>query len=329
MKNLLFALLALFIISCSDEQNLENDIPSQSLTEKTELLQFKDWDAFFEQYDAISNLPQEDLKLWALEKEHNALLLSLYNEEDLSVQKENDLNTLTNGLLAILNSDQEFQVGENTIYFTDGSFYEVPQTSKNKNYKDATSNLKKVGEAGAQTSLVDNNGKTLTFNAGTGTIRIEGKEFRRKSWTRCADGYRTLGTCCTTKYAHQLTNRTINIFQYNLRSQVYLDVNMGYYYKGRWRRSGEDRNITINLQTSGILFFDNGFPTGPNNNFGGSLNRTISCVTTDQRIPLGEASYSVALGGYGVWHVNITGKITQHINGDDITNKWNHTVNWN
>ncbi|PKV52213.1 hypothetical protein ATE84_4320 [Aquimarina sp. MAR_2010_214] len=331
MKNLFFAFLALLIVSCSQDQNFESDLTDQSLKKETSLLTFKDWDHFYEEYNSISYLNQDELTSWVSKKHHNALLNSFNDSDEYSIEKETDINTLTNGLLAILNENQEFKVGENIIYFKNGKFYEISKKKiiRNSEWKNNLSNLKKIGEANIELANSQKENKTFSFNAGNGTIKIEAHDFRRQVWKNCSSGALINGTCCTTRYTNSLINRSFNLGgSHNIISELYFDVNMGYHYKGKWRKSGEHRNITVNLSTNGKLLFDNGYPTGPNNNFNKNVSRNLPCKTSDQRILLGNASYSVALGGYGVWHVNIEGTTTQHVNGDVSSNKWTNYINW-
>ncbi|WP_103070690.1 hypothetical protein [Aquimarina sediminis] len=324
MKKLFFATMALFFISCSQDQNFENDLTDQSLKKETPILAFENWDHFYEEYNSISHLSQDKLASWVSKKNHNALLNSLNSPKELSNEQETDLNTLTNGLLAILNKNQEFKIGEEIVYFTKGIFYsiEAKKISNKSDWKKDLSNTKKIGNASVR-ALSNENSENMNKEIVMSTSQIRAdyqREFIKNKYQACTGGP-IIGRGGLYKYVHELQSRAFNVGYPNVVSELYLNVKLE--WRGRrWKPASEYRHITINV---------NGYVRDNINGNGPSstnirINKSLSCINRDERILLEDLVYPTNFGSAPKWFVSLSGTITQQINKDN--NKWSNYVSW-
>ncbi len=330
MRNLFALFLTLVIISCSDQSSIESDPKQEHLTTKSEITTFKDWEHFNKVYKSIFHLGPEALQTWIENKGHHAL----YNIKDTSENQEDDINSLTNGLLAILNQNQEFQIGEDIIYFTDNVFYKVgSKHSKQKsNWKSDLNGLEVIGGTHSKLvsddSIPDENQRSLVM----GTNSIAGsnqKEFDRISYQDCVGGPLQGTTCCKLKHVYELRSRGFDLGYPNVLTELYVDIKLEYRSRNRWRAAGEYRNITYNLTGSAIARYSNGVNADPVyiGPWSGTASGTISCVNQHQHLLLADAQFAQNLPA-PAWYINLQGTISQHVNRDANINKWNKYISW-
>ena len=219
-------------------------------------------------------------------------MLNYYNESgELSIEKETDINTLTNGLLAILNKDQKFKVGKNTIYYTQGAFYNIKDNeSINNSYsKNNTSSLKKIGWASIETiKTIDsdqNNKKTiLGSSARKGDYQ---REFPIKKHQPCGGALRN--ACCKLKYVNELYSRAFGVGYPNIITELYVEVKLEYNPSGNsWREASEYRNMSLDLSGNVASQYSNGVIINSQNV---NINRNVPCVNRNQRFLLSSATY--------------------------------------
>lgn len=109
------------------------------------------------------------------------------------------------------------------------------------------------------------------------------------------------------------------------RGQIYLDVKLEFLRRRRrWRNAGEYRNITIDvggtLIASGFDLFNSGREV-----ISFRIQQSYNCRTSNVRIPLFS---TVQFFNDIQWEVIGGGLITQHVNGDIASNKFNNNVRW-
>lgn len=173
--------LAFFLTSCNNELNdnleTESKLKDEVLLEKPEMMVFADWDNYYELYKTISNNSEEELREWSYKNNPNSMInyyLELFdNEVEISVEEEDKLYVLTNGLKAILNKDGAFQVEKNIIIYEDGNFFSVPSKEYynfDDNKQSRTLDLyDKIGSISLEIldskNSIDDNSKELSKNA--------------------------------------------------------------------------------------------------------------------------------------------------------------------
>lgn len=163
MKKLFTLLLILLIFSsCSKDEIIpdakQNSISEMEISKKEEnpIVQFKDTEDFLKEYSKLSNYgSQEDFNDWIKQKGHTALL----TKSDSIFKISDSIGVLySDALMAILNKNAEFIIGEETIWLNNDKFYVV---SKNENsYENKISNKKSLKLYGSLFNL----GKFKEYN---------------------------------------------------------------------------------------------------------------------------------------------------------------------
>lgn len=331
MKNLIFISLFLCLLSCSNDPVTGDEIQSEELlTEKIEMLSFKDWDAFYEQYNEISKMDQSDLVIWAQSAGHSSLLETyqgLNNDEAVGefwINSQDDIDALTNGLRAILNDNMKFQVGEKTILYSDKTFYELSDSDSKLDLtsKSNLPGLKKIGSVEMETVQFSDSETSRTFMYSAALAGSYQKEFKRDRYLPCG-GTTYQGTvCCRQKHVFELRTRRFSVGYPNVLTELYLDVKMEWLKENRgWKPAGEDRRITVNI--SGTAENTARKPEFQQI----SVNKSLYCVNYNQQMLLATAQYAENIEN-GAWFVTASGNIYQRINGDTTASEWGAYVVW-
>eukprot|EP01013_Petalomonas_cantuscygni_P035053 TRINITY_DN6324_c0_g1_i2.p1 TRINITY_DN6324_c0_g1~~TRINITY_DN6324_c0_g1_i2.p1 ORF type:complete len:328 (+),score=-43.95 TRINITY_DN6324_c0_g1_i2:112-1095(+) len=321
-KLLILSLLMVLFISCTNDDNPE---PKNSVDLK--IVKFDNWEEFQNTYSQISSLDESQLQQWLNTKNHS----SLYNmnKYDLSPEEETNLEALTNGLTAILNTDYKFQVGGEIIYYKDLNFYSLSDDQLSKSESKVT-DYRKIGFASIDKyeqddSKLKNDSKNqkLTIPHYDPIKWSSQKRFNRQRYINCSiNGPVEGGTCCQLQYVHELVYRRFSVGYPVVVAELYLDVKLEYGSSRGWRNAGEYRNITININ-SGTARLSN----EPNvTNI--SKYQTYNCRNANVSLLLAQGQYAENIGGIPSWIVTGSGNIFQSVNGELTSNQLNTIFNW-
>ncbi|WP_281228502.1 hypothetical protein [Flavobacterium aquiphilum] len=313
MKKCIVLMVILFSIASCDSPQTENESPVASKESglKTERVFFKDWTDLTNEYARISKLSKEEI----------------FGENDYEsiIQNDESRENLSPALNKFMNKDNEFQIGNEIMWFKDGNFYsfnvkdEKILDSLKLNYKNIPVSEKIVTGIVSE-SKSNNKGLSSRTSIGTnGAIDARYQyQFRRQSYYDCGSTVNQGTTTRDQKYVHELYTETVNGWN-SLYLRVKLEWNPS---GGKWRFAGEKRTITVNISGNAILTTTYGDEVpGTYGQF--AVNQTYNC-SQDQTILL---YYSQDFGS-PQWHVDITGTIYQQINGDAYYNAWTNYVNW-
>jgi hypothetical protein len=314
------ALLALMlsVIGCSTSE-IENENPVVLIEPqlKAERVFFKDWEDFGKEYAKVSKLSNEEIF------GENNYLLSFQNDE--SREK------LSPALNKFMNKNNEFQVGNEIMWFKDGDFYsfnlenEKSLDSLKVNYKNIPVNqnivVSKVNESKPDNAGLSNR-VYLNPNGGVGPGYQY--EFRRQSYFDCGSTVNEGVSGRGLKYVNELFTERISAGP-NYLCSLYLKVKLEWNPSGRkWRAAGEKRTIVVDVsgQTSLTTVTGSIIPATISSV---RVNKSFSC-SQDQTILL----QGLAFGAVppGSWVIDITGTVYQKINGDVDQNAWTNYVNW-
>jgi hypothetical protein len=314
------ALLALMlsVISCntSDVEN-ENPVALNDSQLKTERVFFKDWENFGKEYAKISKLSNEEIF------GENELMSIIQNDES----REN----LSPALNKFLNKNNEFQVGNEIMWYKDGDFYsfniieEKELNNLKLNYKDITVSEKIVNTKISQPKLNDNGfNKRVFLNPNGGIDARYQYQFRRQAYYDCGSTINEGRPTRDQKYVNELYAERVSSGP-NYLCSLYLRVKLEWNASGgKWRFAGEKRTIVVNLSGQTSLTTVTGAII-PYTSSGVNVNQTFNCSQNQTILLSGFAFGAVAPGS---WVVDITGTIYQKINGDFDGNAWTNNVNW-
>lgn len=248
-----------------------------------------------------------------------------------SIQNDENREILSPALNKFLNKDNEFQVGNEIMWFKEGNFYsfnvkdEKSLVSLKLNYENIPVSksvvVSKINESDRKKGGL-NNRVHLNPNGG-----IDGRyqyQFRRKSYFDCGSNVNQGMPARDQKYVNELYAERVTSGP-NYLCSLYLRVKLEWNPSGRkWRAAGEKRTIIVDLSGQTSLTTVTGAII-PATTTAVRVNRIFNC-SQDQTILLqGIAFGAVAPGN---WVVDITGTVYQKINGDVDANAWTNNVNW-
>jgi hypothetical protein len=311
-KCLALLVLMLSVISCNtSEIENENPVAFSESQLKTKRAFFKDWEDVSKEYSRISKLRNEEIF------GENKLMSIIQNDES----REN----LSPALNKFLNENNEFQVGNEIMWFKNGNFYsfdvkdEKLLDSLKLNYKNIPVS-KNIVVGKVSESKYDNRGLSnrTSIKTNGGTDARYQYQFRRKSYYDCGSTVNQGMPTRDQKYVHEIHSEVVNGWN-SLYLRVKLEWNPS---SGKWRSAGEKRTIVVNIAGSAVLTTTYGAEIP--SSFGQfTVNQTFNC-SQDQTILL----HHFEVFGSPQWNVNITGTIYQQINGDVYYNAWTNNVNW-
>jgi hypothetical protein len=310
--------LLMSIVSCNTSEVEDKKTIAFKETElKTERVFFKDWVNFGKEYTRISELSNDEIF-----GENNSLL---------SFQDDVTRKNLSPALNKFLNKDNEFQVGNEIMWYKDGNFYSFNINDKKSldilklNYKNIAISKNIVVSDVIESKNVKgglSNRSYLDPNGGAGPGYQY--EFRRQSYFNCGSTVNEGVSGRGLKYVNELFAERISLGP-NYLCSLYLKVKLEWNPSGRkWRAAGEKRSIVIDISGSAGLTTVTGSVI-PATVGAVRVYKTFDC-SQDQTILL----HGVALGAAPPmrWAIDMTGSIYQKINGDTDQNAWTNYVNW-
>lgn len=317
-KCVVLVMLLLSIVSCSTSE-VEND-KSESLEEsqlKTERVFFKDWSHFAKEYQRISKLSNEEI--------------FGENNFEFSINNDESRENLSPALNKFMNKNNEFQVGNEIMWFKDGDFYSF-KTEDEKSLNDLKLNYKNMPVSGnIVTSKIDESklekkglNNRVYLNPRGGINAKYQRQFRRKAYFDCGSTVNQGMPHRDQKYVHELYAESISS-GYSYICSLYLRVKLEWNPSGgSWRFAGEKRTIAVNLSCATSYTTTTGSIV-PSSYKSTMVNKTFNC-SQNQNILL--RSEVVGIAPPSSWVIDITGTIYQKINGDLEENAWTNSVNW-
>ncbi|WP_019039384.1 hypothetical protein [Psychroflexus tropicus] len=313
LKTILF-FTAITFLSCSDEEPTYESEPYQDVEQEISIVKFETFDEFNALIDELSNISEDELEFWIEQNNPDALYHSKKNTEKL--------NDLPESYLAILNSENEFKIGNKTLWLYEEKLYEFEQGQNKKDLKLNVKDLKPVGEIIVK--IHGNDPKTTIV--GQGQLNAKYKhEFNGYQYKDCSNNLRNINAKFI--YVHELMSVESGLHATARYSRLYLRVKLEWRGRKKWKPAGEPRNISVNLylHDTKLSFYNNGIPSislvydpsSVNVSFDCSGDRTILLKTSD--------SYGIGAGSPR-WIVNTTGSIAQEFHGGYYY--WSHFANW-
>ena len=292
MKKLCFLLLCLFILSCKKESQIMQ-------SSKSDRLVFKDYQEYHETNLMLSKMTSlTDLQFWAQEKRHSTLLLD----------QDTTLADIPPSIKTILNKDSEFQIGDSIVWFHSGNLYTYA--------KDATyiEDLKTKPDAYRRSGRIFTSACKIRRNTDITMNSVHSEfqyQFERAAYQPCGGtlsyggGHR--------KWVTELRDATTQDGM-TYHSILYLVIKLEWKVSS-WKESQtEQRAVSYNLNGTVTYILGSqseelwlNFPSGD-----------FSCpyyVLGNLWIPESSCSGS-NLWYQPYWNVNLSGEVTQHLNGD-------------
>ncbi|MBW1658710.1 hypothetical protein [Flavobacterium quisquiliarum] len=244
MKKLIALFLGLTVLSCSSEDQLNQDGVSSVDTSASVLdgkvLSFKTEESFVKEYSDLAVLNSDELKNWISSKK----LISLFNTSNSSEGIEEDnvpesRVVYSNALKAVLNSDSKVKIAGKTLWLNEFTFYLLSAEDQNKSSEEllqVKNDLPIYGQLAALSkstqsltgrNVLPNENRVKTFASAeitvsggrlrhvidlfNETIVLNDKIYTSKMYLRTILQYRSCSTWrCTWKEAQNL--RTLNSY---------------------------------------------------------------------------------------------------------------------
>jgi len=305
----IFIMMLIAALSCTNES-----IKVDAL--KTDRLVFSSDEEFSKTYQLLAKMSTKaEQEQWAKDKNHSTLL----NSQDPAIVDYSE------ALKTILNSDYEFQIGDNTIWFNKGNLYSfskdqllnLPELKKN------TENYTPYGSVKSLQIESKNNNKTArTEDIGLGWGKLDARNqypFTQHHYQPCGGTNRSLNG--TRKYVHEIYDETITLPGPGpvRTSNLYLRIKLE--YKGSsWAPAGEQRQTTVNVSGNFTM-------TGigiPNSNFY-SIYASNDCYSGNWVIPIATVTHGPYYTEPPHWFISMQGAISHSVKGDDLENAWTNT----
>lgn len=306
---LFFLVLAIGVFACTNENTATSEF-KDSENSKMQFTSIEDFDKTIRELNELSKIP-ENLTTWIETKKHNSLLMNLEKFDN------EQTDALPTSLLAILNTNFEFQIGENTIYYKNGKFYEYKGNSSEKKVEIiGTSDISNI-------KVNDENAHKIL---GSDDLYKEWVEFNRINYR--------IG--CDSPFPKSLLYRLVHELK-TIKTVIYgtgfseLSMNFRMSFKtSSWKDNNQTERL-LSFDLTGTFQAEITGPFGslsPVNNFHildnfGCSNPAIG----NKRYVLATGEFVATLGQDMVWFVTVNGPVSHQVNGDN-GNVWNHNIFW-
>jgi hypothetical protein len=302
-----FVAMLLVALSCDKENVALNSAP-------TDRLVFRDMADFDQTYIMLlEKSTTEQLAQWATEKNHTTLL----DTEDPSLENYSGM------LKTILNKDYEFQVGDNIIWFNEGTLY-----SFSKDQEPQLSELKRQPEKctkyGTVTSTAIGAANSPNGRPGTAPIQWNGlnaqnqRQFTQQTYQPCGG---TLGNAAgNRKYVHEVYDETYSVAPGPVYySHLVLRIKLEWKGSGSWKPAGEQRRTTVSV-SGWAQMIGSGLPQ-----YFYNINVSNDCYSGAWYIPIVNAQHGPFYSEPPFWQLNMDGVINHNVKGDVSSNAWANT----
>jgi hypothetical protein len=327
-------------LSSCKKQSPINETPapatlSENIKTSNGRLVFKDNDAFYKTMEYLDKSGETARADFQEQYGFTSFGKAIQNEPDTydHTPDENTLMNMPPAIQTLLNRDAEVQVGDDIVWYNNGTKYYVPETDaaqleqikQNPALADKKSSYFLEYNKPKNNATSDNGGITpnwIYLNNGADA------RHQLQFWQNApAAGWRKYvhGVSSYTDYYYVASN-TCGQPTYQYYTACYLDIKME--WKGsKWRPAGETRQITCNLTCQGSTTVARG--CGIVDYPGFYITPVISTTSnTTYTITMGSYfGYTVSNSAYYPigWSINVEGTIYQHVVGDVLSNQWYNT----
>ena len=239
-------LILLIFSSCSKDEIISDssqlsDLEVKFSDEGQGILKFRNTEDFLNEYSKLSKYKsEEDLNSWIKQKGHNALL----TKSDSIFKISDSIGILySDALMAILNTDAEFKIGEETIWLNNDKFYVLSsEKGKNENKISRKGSLKVIGS-------LYNLGESKEYNL---------TDLENNKNMDNANRWKTyIQNVGSKRLITELYNETIYFTDGTFSSQMFLRFRMDYescsFWRCTWKNdTGTQRKILINLSIDSV-----------------------------------------------------------------------------
>ncbi len=305
MKKLLLLLFVfvLILFSCSKEKDDDGIIQMNESNSLSDRLEFSSFREMLNLYAELAKKDPNELIIWAKTKKHSTLLES----------PDTTIMNYSNALKTILNKDFEFQVGDSIIKFYYGEFLAFP---KYESQSTDLSKMKKIGSVELSKKQSSEKG-VISIYAGQRDATPQ-HEFIITQYIPCNGppeynifGYR--------KYVCDLYHEFITYYQY-YQSTAWLRIKLEYRTSiPKWYICFNEHLIDYHIYGTAIFYtYCEGWEM---ESFAFDCSQSyVSCpdvLTVPLNVYLASRSgMCYDISNVTQWIINISGSITQQINGD-------------
>jgi len=245
MKKLIVFFLTLTALSCSNDEQVDQDVlkdESGSVLEG-KMLSFKTEESFVEEYSNLAQLNTNELKAWVSSKK----LIALLNVSDDSVEIEEDVLpksrlVYSDALKAVLNSDSKVKIGGKVLWLNERTFYLLKESDVDKTSDELVANKENLKAFGQLLSL-SGSAKSLTSR---GVIPNENRTKTFESDEMDVQGGRL-------RHVLDLFNETIVLNDQIQTSKMYLRSTLQYRSCSTWRCTWKE---AMNARTIASTYYD-------------------------------------------------------------------------
>lgn len=303
MKKLIALFLGLTILSCSSEDQVNQDVASSKETSASvldgKILSFKNEESFIKEYSDLALLDSKGLQDWVASKGLNPLL----KVSDESIGMEEDVVQETriiysDALEAILNAESKVKIGDKVLWLNERDFYLLSENEINKSPQELISikeNLEVYGRLLsvskstkdlASRYVIPNENRIKTFVTDEGSFNVPGMRYR---------------------HVLDLYNETVVLNNVVYSSKMFLRSLMQYRSCSTWRCTWKTESTPMQVDGSNIsansLFWSASLIM--DNSVSGS--KTFLLATWTPKAPYGEQAWYqnfVVSGNFKIYVVN-------------------------
>ena len=243
MKKLLTLFLGLTILSCSSEDQVNQEVSALENSGSVldgKMLSFKDEELFVKEYSDLAALNVEELKNWASSKK----IVSLLNSSEDSASMEEDILSETrivysDALKTILNSESKVKIDGKVLWLNERTFYLLSKNQINKTSEQLVGEKEVLKVYGSLLSL---SGRVENSTA-RGTIPNENRIKTFVSAEVNVNGSRL-------RHVVDLYNETIVLNGITQSSKMYIRSTLQYRscstWKCTWKEAQNYRELRVN-----------------------------------------------------------------------------------
>lgn len=330
--SLLSAFLILLVFtSCEKEQSQESIVDQQLSIESTRVV-FENWSEFEKTVKELGESDSYDYIMnWIFEKGHPSLYV---NGKDSLDEDEFDITEdIPTGLLAIMNTDFEFQVGNKIVSYQNNTFYSSDfESAKNSVTRE------KIGESivsyipfeFTSPDKSDLNSKVNIWSNNRAAL-VQDDIFRKRAYSdsNCSTNgssssskrkyrFRQMLKSVTTKISTAPTLPQFYLYELNLECKLYVNKRNG---SNSYRYSGSRRSYRYNL--SGNVKFKNYFQA-----FNINTTRCVKGTSSGPKFNRLNLFTTTDIYLQGNMELTGTGTVTHELSGNRASEKWTNSVNW-
>ncbi len=195
MKKLIALFLGITVLSCSSEDQLNNEVVSTADTSASvldgKMLSFKNEESFVKEYSELSLLSNEDIKKWVSSKKLISLQSISENISDMEGDELSETRVIySEALKSILNFDSKVKIDGKALWLNERTFYLLSVDEINKSSEQLIAEKDKLEVYGSLLSVskpdqnltarnvLPNENRIKTFVTDEGSFNVPGSRIR-------------------------------------------------------------------------------------------------------------------------------------------------------